>query len=383
MTKDELLKKALCCNRCGTCRGVVQDEVPDTAFSTQCPSGMTLFGAYEPSGLMYLARGISQGDLKWNEDLAKILYSCTMCGYCDDFCHRGYRHTPSNTILEELRVIIPDKLKPTAIKNLLATLIVPKATKLKELAKYGVTDVADQKAVTVLFGDNTILYNTAKLDEIGFIIKKSGKKVGCFISQPLPPVSTALLNGGFRKELEAALAEIDARLQAAGVKTVIVYNPESLSVLKRFSRSNVEFISITRFCADMLKSKKNKINKVKLGKVTFHDPCSLGRLSKEYAAPREIMKRLGLDVFEMWRTRNNSLCCGAGGGVNVNRPDLAKKYADNRWQEIKATGAQTLLTACVFCNANLRQGKPKNIAMMDITSVVAKALGYAGKEARS
>jgi Fe-S oxidoreductase len=383
LTKDELLEKALCCNRCGTCRGVVQDAVPDVAFSTQCPSGMTLFGAYEPSGLMYLARGIAQGDLKWNEDLAKILYSCTMCGYCDDFCQRGYRHTPTNIIREELRAIIPDALKPKAIKNLVATLSVPKTTKLDVLKKYGVADVAEQKAATVLFGDNTILFNAAKLDEIGFIIKKSGKKVGCFISQPLPPVSTALLNGGFRKELDAALAVIDARLQAAGVKTVIVYNPESLSVLKRFSRSNVEFISITRFCADMLKSKKIKIKKLKLGKVTFQDPCNLGRLSKEYAAPREIMQRLGLSVVEMWRTRDNSLCCGGGGGVNVNRPDLAKKYADNRWLEIKATGAQTLLTACVFCNANLRQGKSKNIAMMDITSVVAQALGYAGKEARS
>lgn len=383
MTKDELLEKALCCNRCGTCRGVVQDEVPDVAFSTQCPCSMTLFGAYEPSGLMYLARAIAQGDLKWNEDLAKILYSCTMCGYCDDFCQRGYRHTPCKAILEELRVIIPEKLKPAAIKKQVCSLDVPRTTKLGVLTKYGIADASAGKSAVVLFGDNTIITNAAKLEEIGFIIQKSGKKVGCFISKPLPPVSAALLSGGFRKELEASIAVIDAQLEAAGVKTVIVYNPESLSVLKRFSRSNAEFISITRFCADMLKSKKIKTKKAKLGKVTFQDPCHLGRYSKEYAAPREIMQRLGLDVIEMWRTRDNSLCCGAGGGVIVNRPDLAKKYAENRWQEIKATGAQTLLTACVFCNANLRQGKSKNIAMMDITSVVAQALGYAGKEARS
>jgi heterodisulfide reductase subunit D len=382
LTKDELLEKALCCNRCGTCRGVVQDEVPDVAFSTQCQCSMTLFGAYEPSGLMYLARGIAQGDLKWNEDLAKILYSCTMCGYCDDFCQRGYRHTPCDTILEELRVIIPEKLKPAAIKKQAGSLAVPRTTKLGVLAQYGIADASAGKSPVVLFGDNTIISNAAKLEEIGFIIQQSGKKVGCFISKPLPPVSAALLSGGFRKELESAIAVIDAQLEAAGVKTVIVYNPESLSVLKRFSRSGVEFISITRFCADMLKSKKIKAKKVKLGKVTFQDPCHLGRFSKEYAAPREIMQRLGLDVVEMWRTRDNSLCCGAGGGVNVNRPDLAKKYADNRWQEAKATGAQTLLTACAFCNANLRKGKPRNVAVMDITSVVAQALGYAGKEAR-
>lgn len=342
---------------------------------------MTLFGAYEPSGLMYLARGIAQGDLQWNEDLAKILYACTMCGYCDDFCQRGYRHTPARVILEELRAIIPDRLKPKAIKNSLATLAIPKKTKLSVLEKYGVADVSG-KAPTILFGDNTLLSNAAKLEEIGYIIQKSGKKVSCFISEPLPPVSAALVAGGFRKELAAAMAEIDHKLVEAGVKTVIVYNPESLSVLKSQSTSGADFISITRFCADMLKSKKIKTKKLKLGTVAFHDPCHLGRYSKEYAAPREIMKRLGLDAVEMWRKGDNSLCCGAGGGVNVNRPDLAKKYADNRWLEIKATGARTLLTACTFCNANLRQGRPKNIAMSDITSVVAQALGYAGKEAR-
>lgn len=342
---------------------------------------MTLFGAHEPSGLMYLARGIAQGDLKWNEDLAKILYACTMCGYCDDFCQRGYRHTPCNEILEELRAIIPQKLKPKAIKNALATLSIPKRTKLNVLEKYGVADVTG-KAATILFGDNTLLSNAAKLEEIGHIIKKSSKKVSCFISEPLPPVNAALIAGGYRKELAQAIAEIDARLKAAGVKRVIVYNPESLSVLKSQSTSGAEFVSITRFCADLLKGKKVKAKTVKLGTVTYQDPCHLGRYSKEYAAPREIMKSLGLKVVEMWRKGNNSLCCGAGGGVNVNRPELAKQYAANRWQEIKATGAQTLLTACPFCNANLRQGKAKNIAMMDITSLVAKALGYAGKEAR-
>jgi Fe-S oxidoreductase len=342
---------------------------------------MTLFGAHEPSGRMYLARGIAQGDLKWNADLAQILYACTLCGYCDDFCQRGYRHTPANEILEELRAIIPARLKPNAIKNALNTLTIPKKNKLNVLSKYGVADVKG-KAATILFGDNTLLGNAARLEEIGHIIKKSGKKVSCFISEPLPPVNASLVSGGFRKELAKAIAEIDARIDAAGVKKVIVYNPESLSVLKSQSASKAEFISITRFCADLLNSKNIKTKKVKLGKVTYQDPCHLGRRSKEYAAPREIMKKLGLDVVEMWRSGNNSLCCGAGGGVNVNRPDLAKQYAANRWLEIKATGAQTLLTACPFCSGNLRQGKPKSIAMMDITSLVAKALGYTGKEAR-
>jgi Fe-S oxidoreductase len=342
---------------------------------------MTMFGAYEPSGLMYLARGIAQGDLKWNEDLAGILYACTMCGYCNDFCQRGYRHTPATAILEELRRIVPDKFKPAAMASAADTLAVPRSQKLSVLARYGVVDVTgNQQAATILFGDNTMLANAAKLNEIGFIIKKSGKKVGCFISNPLPPVSAALLNGGCDKELRAAVQEIDRALEAHGVKTVIVYNPESLSVLKRFSASGAAFVSITRFCADMLK--KATVKKVKLPAATYQDPCHLGRYAKEYAAPREIMQRLGINLVEMWRTGHNSLCCGAGGGVLANRPDLAKRYAANRWHEAKATGAKVMITACASCNANLQQGKPKDFKVIDLTALVAQALGYTGKEAR-
>lgn len=383
MTKDELLEKALCCNRCGTCRGVVQDAIPDVAFATQCPSGMTMFGSYEPSGLMYMARGIAMGDLKWNEDLARTLYSCTMCGYCDDFCQRGYRHTPALEILEELRRIIPDKLKPKAAQKAAASLTVPRNHKLGLLRAYGVVDAGEAARVpVVLFGDTTLLTNSEKLHEIGFILQKSGKKTGCFISEPLPPVSADLISGGCQDELEEAMAAIDERLEECGVKTVIVYNPESLSVLQRYSKSGAAFVSITRFCADLLKKQK-KLKKVKLPLATYQDPCHLGRYAKEYAAPREIIKTLGLSLQEMWRSGRDSLCCGGGGGVRVNRPDLAKRYAANRWQEVKATGAKALITACPFCSATMRQGKPRDITIVDITTLVAQALGYTGKEARA
>ena len=60
------------------------------------------------------------------------------------------------------------------------------------------------------------------------------------------------------------------------------------------------------------------------------------------------MNKLGLELKEMWRRGHDSLCCGAGGGVLQNRPDLAKKFAANRWHEAKATGAKVIITACPF-----------------------------------
>ena len=114
VTREELLDKALHCNRCGTCRGVTQDVIPDVAFATQCPCGSTFSAAMSPQALCIWHGDMAMGNLKWNEDLAKVLYACTMCGYCDDFCQRGYRHTPAIAILEELRRDIPQKLKPKA-----------------------------------------------------------------------------------------------------------------------------------------------------------------------------------------------------------------------------------------------------------------------------
>ena len=106
---------------------------------------------------------------------------------------------------------------------------------------------------------------------------------------------------------------------------------------------------------DLLKSKKIKVKKVKLGKVTYQDPCHLGRHSKEYAAPREIMKKLGLDVIEMWRSGDNSLCCGAGGGVKAGYPDFAWNCANDRLMEADATGADNVLMMCPFCELNMGQ----------------------------
>jgi len=175
-------------------------------------------------------------------------------------------------------------------------------------------------------------------------------------------------------ELDSCIAEIDKKLSVYEITTVIVYNPESLSVLKRFSQSSATFISIARFLADVLK--KTKVKKVKLPSVTYQDPCHLGRYAQEYVSPRKVMVSLGLEVKEMWRSRENSLCCGAGGGVLETNPSLATTYASHRWHEARATGTRTMVTACPSCYANFTRSKPRGFKVVDLTSLAAQALGY-------
>lgn len=339
---------------------------------------MTFYGAYEPAGLIYIARGIAQGTLKWSEDLAKVLYACTLCGYCDDLCQRSIRYTPAVEIIEELRSMVPDTLKPKHLRKAADTLKVPKNHKLAVLKQFDLHDVSKgSKADILFFPDSSLLLNTLKLKEIGYLLEENGRKTGCFISDPLPPVSAALINGGCQEELEKCIFKIDAKISEHGIKKVIVYNPESLSVLKRFSRSGAEFIAITRLYAGMLKRKKTR--KVKLPVATYQDPCHLGRYAKEYASPREVISALGLTLKEMWRSYENGLCCGAGGGVLADNPALARTYAAHRWQEARATGAKVMITACPYCYINLTQSKPKGFKVVDLTTLVAQAFGYKGK----
>jgi len=339
---------------------------------------MTLLGAYEPAGLIYIARGLALGTLTWDKDLAKFLYSCTLCGYCEDLCSRGYRHTPAITILEELRSMTPDELMPQNLTRIAQSLRTAKGHTLDVLKTYGIADPAEDSRVdTILFADRTIMANAPKLQEIGFLMQKSGKRIGCFMNDPLPPVDTALLNAGCSGLLEECMEDIDTRLEKCGIKQVICYNPESLSVLLRHSNSRVEFIPITRLYSQMIAKKGFK--KLKLPAVTYQDPCHLGRYAKEYINPRQIIAALGLNLKEMWRIKQNSLCCGAGGGVLLSNQALAQRYAANRWEEAKATGARTMVTACPFCTINLGACKPKGYSVVDLTSLMAEAYGYKRK----
>ena len=87
-------------------------------------------------------------------------------------------------------------------------------------------------------------------------------------------------------------------------------------------------------------------------KVTYHDPCHLGRHSNMYDEPREIINKTS-NLVEMSRIREHSRCCGAGSGVKSAYPDTALKIASKRIQDAEDTGAEIIATSCSFCVLNL------------------------------
>jgi glycolate oxidase len=118
-------------------------------------------------------------------------------------------------------------------------------------------------------------------------------------------------------------------------------------------------------------------------KVTYHDPCDLGRAFQIFEEPRNILKQIpGLEYVEMARNRLQARCCGGGGGVQANDPDMAVEMAAERVRDALAVGAEVIVSGCAACKDNLRKGAkaiPKEergkIKVMDITEMVAKAIG--------
>jgi len=116
--------------------------------------------------------------------------------------------------------------------------------------------------------------------------------------------------------------------------------------------------------------------------VTYHDPCDLGRGFQVFEEPRNILKRIpGLEYVEMARNRLQARCCGGGGGVQANNPEMALDMAVERVRDALAVGAEVIVSGCAACKDNLRKGAaaiPKEergkIKVMDITEVVLKAV---------
>ncbi len=198
-----------------------------------------------------------------------------------------------------------------------------------------------------------------------------------------------------------------------GVKAVITQCPHCFNTIKNeYPEFGGEYrvISHTELINELLKEKRIKLSQVMNAKLTYHDPCYLGRHNGVYEAPREVLKSIpGLEVVEMQRSKREGFCCGAGGGrmwmeehigtrINHNRlneaaltlkhaedastpyPDATDKKKPGLVGDYKEKGGQGVVAvACPFCSTMLRDavndtGREENIQVKDITELVADAL---------
>ncbi len=144
--------------------------------------------------------------------------------------------------------------------------------------------------------------------------------------------------------------------------------------------SGIHLQHATEYLAEMLAGDTLTLGPVE-DIVTYHDPCDLGRKSGVYDAPREVLACIpGLEFREMAASRENALCCGGGGDVEISDPTVTSGVAGRRVAQVQATGAKFVASACQQCRRTLQEGARRNkirVRAVDIVELLWRSLGAA------
>ena len=137
----------------------------------------------------------------------------------------------------------------------------------------------------------------------------------------------------------------------------------------------LDVIHISQLLDELIRDGKLNLEKGELD-VTYHDSCHLARHMEVFDEPRNVIGALA-NLVEMENNRENSLCCGAGGGVKSAYPEIATQMAKTRIGQAMDTGCKTLVTACPFCKLNLSNDE---LEVLDLTEFLVKYGGLDEEE---
>jgi len=182
-----------------------------------------------------------------------------------------------------------------------------------------------------------------------------------------------------------ALQNIEV-LNGYDVKKIVCTCPHCYNILKNEYGElggNYEVVHYTTFLEKLMVEGKLKVSKnsLKGKKVTYHDPCYLGRGNKIYDAPRNLIKTMDADLIEMKRSRSKALCCGAGGAQMFKEAEKGdKEIYEERTNDVLESKAEIVATACPFCMTMLTDGikfkdKKDEVKNFDIAELIAEDLG--------
>ncbi len=391
MALDDVKEWIYGCTRCGTCKDVLDIFVP------ACPAGeMYQLESYYPSGKIAIAKAISEGELTMDdEDILDRIYTCTGCLSCEQQCG-VYHHQHIFEIIQAVRteavtqgflnpayMVMIDSLKKD--DNVFGK---PKAERGDWARDMDVKDASQEKQ-DVLYHAGCMLSFDPELWEVPrsaiSIMKAAGVDAGIMGIEETCCGGRAYeigYSGEFTKYAEHFLETVST----LNVSKVVTSCSDGYSTFKNlYPKINIEMkfevLHIVEYLDQLIKEGKIKFIREVPKKVTYHDPCHLGRHLGDdgvYEPPREVLKSIpGVELVEMERNRENAWCCGAGAGVSQANPDFALWTANERLKEAKATGATALVTSCPWCERNFKDAVKEygeDIEVYDIAEITRMAI---------
>jgi heterodisulfide reductase subunit D len=369
------------CPKCKICTANLHPG--EEGFLKLCPA-YTRYGffAYSGGGKCYLAQGLLEGALEPDEELAEVLYHCTLCRSCAEQCATDQDPTEIARLVR--REVVEKMGGPPGDAQVVVKSTVnyrnpyqqPKAMRYRWAKGLDIKDASKEKVDTLYFVGCTaamiperthFALNTVKL------LEAAGESFGTLGKNEICCGATSYNLGAADVFKDIASENIDM-LNGLGVEKVLTSCSGCYSVMKneypKIKRRNFEVLHVVEYLDRLIQEGKLKPAKNLDLKVTYHDPCHLGRYSDLFDAPRRILEALpGVELLEMPRSREKSWCCGAGAGVKTTYPDFAAWIGEERVNEAKETGADALVTACPFCEGNLSDVIEATAAGMDIYDI--------------
>ena len=180
-----------------------------------------------------------------------------------------------------------------------------------------------------------------------------------------------------------AMANIEV-MNAYEVTKVVTACPHCFNTIKNEYPElggKYEVLHHTQFLKNLLNEGRLKVEggKFKGKRITFHDPCYLGRANNEYEAPRELLEKLEVELHEMKASKRNGLCCGAGGAQMFKEPEPGNKDVNiERTEQALETNPSVIAAGCPFCNTMMTDGvkakeKEGEIEVLDVAEMIASA----------
>jgi Fe-S oxidoreductase len=355
---------------------------------------------------MNVLKSVLEGKLPLSRELAEFVYQCTECANCTEVCHETHNEY---LVLNTSKWIDHYKVWDALRKDLVEAGFAPldrhgdlvdymnndamrnpygevKAKKFEWASEF--PSIKDKGDLVFFAGCTMPLRQTDTLKNLMNILEAAGKEIA--LSKDEWCCGSIGARIGEYNSVEDLLRHNIDELKSLGAKTVFTacagcYRtlkldyPEILGEDLPFEVKHITEILVELLNNSEIPFKSEEREKIK---VTYHDPCHLGRHMDLYDIPREVISKIpGIEFIEMKRNRKNAWCCGAGGGVKSQFPELALDISKERIKEAIETEAQFLITSCPFCVGNMgdawKELDPETqnkIKVIDIIDFIASLL---------
>ncbi|MBN1227094.1 MAG: (Fe-S)-binding protein [Deltaproteobacteria bacterium] len=374
------------CFRCGYCK--LAGDYSDF----NCPAYRKfMFETYSPGGRMWLIRAWLNGDIKNSERFQEILYSCATCANCVEHCVFTFSEDLVNIFIAARGELVSKGIIPPPVRDYFKNISISGNPYKEPAEKRGqwaegslVEEYKDQEYLFYIGDVGSYDERGKKIAKaVGNLLIKAGLSIGILADKEMGDGNEVRVLG--EEGLFKYLAEGNISLfKERGIKKIITLDPHSFNAFKNDYPELggvFEVYHYTQIMAPLMESGTVPLKDLAL-RVTYHDPCYLGRHNGEYDAPRRILKSIpGIDFIEMEHSRDNAFCCGGGGG-NFFTDILGggeESPSRIRVKQSLQTGASIIAVACPQCAKMLDDAVKveeleDTVEVLDIAEIVGRAL---------